>query len=324
MGSKPIVVSSVADLRQAISRQYFHRGPVTDSNSPESRSDYRRLDLGTPIGATPLVSIQIGFVPTMGALHAGHLFLVRKARAENDIVVVSIFVNPTQFAANEDFDRYPRTLEQDLSLLGTEADIVWVPTVRDVYPGGIQNTTVVSVPGVSQGLCARSRPDHFQGVAMVVLRLLNAVSPNRAYFGEKDFQQLRVIQKMVADLLLPVEVVGCPIVREGSGLAMSSRNAYLTPGSRKKAAAIYQAMQWGQMQYRAGATDAQALIQTMVDAFCLATDPEKKIDYWTIVDADTLSERTGIVEPTDRIMVAVFWDGVRLIDNLMVGNYTAK
>jgi pantoate--beta-alanine ligase len=260
----------------------------------------------------------------MGALHEGHLSLVRRAKAESDVVVVSIFVNPTQFGADEDFGRYPRDLDRDVALLGTAADVLWAPHVRDVYPDGIDNPTTVSVPGVSGGWCGRSRPGHFQGVAMVVLRLLNAVSPARAYFGEKDFQQLRVIQKMASDLLLPTEIIGCPIVRETSGLAMSSRNAYLSAESRQNAAAIYHAMQWGQAQYHAGVTDAQALIRMMVDSFGLAAGPDKKIDYWTIVDPETLTERTGTAEPTDRILVAVYWDGVRLIDNLVIGNYTAK
>ena len=203
----------------------------------------------------------VALVPTMGNLHRGHLSLVEKARAQAECVVVSIFVNPLQFGPGEDFDRYPRTLEADRALLQeVGADVVFVPSVREVYPGGFPPATTVSVSGaLTEILCAPFRPGHFTGVATVVNILLNLVAPDVAVFGEKDWQQLAVIRRMVADLGMPIRIVGAPTLREPDGLAMSSRNQYLTPDERRRAAILHEVLQWAGAQLAAGARDYAAL-----------------------------------------------------------------
>ncbi len=261
----------------------------------------------------------IGFVPTMGALHEGHLSLVKAARSENDIVVASIFVNPAQFAAGEDFDRYPRTVSDDLEKLSSSglADFVFLPEAQNIYPPGF--ATRVDVARLSERMCGAFRPGHFQGVAAIVLKLLNIVQPARAYFGQKDYQQSVIIKRLVKDLNLPVEVVVCPTMREPDGLAMSSRNAYLSPRQRKAAPALYRALQAAASAMAEGRRDAGGLRALMRQA--LRDEPLfSAVDYISIFDAETLEE----LENADRNVVllagAARIGATRLIDNLLVNN----
>ncbi|GBF04352.1 pantoate--beta-alanine ligase, panC [Deinococcus aerius] len=256
---------------------------------------------------------RVGLVPTMGYLHEGHAALIRRARAECDAVVVSVFVNPRQFGANEDLGRYPRDLERDLHVAGEAgADLLFHPDVETMYPPGYAST--VSVGGVSEPLEGTSRPGHFDGVATVVLKLFNLVQPHQAYFGEKDWQQLAVVRRMVRDLNVPVEIVGVPTVREASGLALSSRNAYLTPEQRGRAVILSRALRAVQEAAAAGGRDTASLRQAGLNV--LTQDPEVDLDYLTVVDGD-MHER-GRVEndPMTRVLVAARMFGVRLIDNL--------
>ena len=254
---------------------------------------------------------RIAFVPTMGALHAGHLSLLSAAREHGDSVVLSIFVNPTQFGPNEDLARYPRDLEGDLAKaesVGT--DIAFVPEAKDMYPPEAQ--TFIEVREVSQGLCGERRPGHFVGVATVVAKLFGIVRPHAALFGEKDFQQLAVIRRMVADLYLPVEIVGRPTLREQDGLAMSSRNAYLSPADRIRALAIWQGLSAAREQFLAGTRNATELVNT---ALAVMKDRVDRIDYVEIRDADSLRpvER---VERAAVMLAAAHVGATRLIDNL--------
>lgn len=256
----------------------------------------------------------IHFVPTMGYFHEGHLSLMRRAKADDGAVIVSIFVNPLQFGANEDFDRYPRDFERDRQMaesVGVEA--IFYPEVAEMYPPGYQ--TEVRVKELSKPLCGRSRPGHFEGVATVVLKLFNIVTPDRAYFGMKDYQQLRVIQQLVRDMNLPIEIVPCPIVRESDGLAMSSRNVYLTPAERAAATVLYRSLQWAQAQVQAGERDAHRL-RDGVHAH-IAAEPLARIDYVEVVDAETLQPVERIERPT-LVAVAAFFGKARLIDNCIV------
>jgi pantoate--beta-alanine ligase len=257
----------------------------------------------------------IGFVPTMGYLHEGHLSLVRRARAENDVVVVSIFVNPTQFGPNEDYERYPRDFERDRKLLEREnVDCVFHPSVEEMYPPDF--STFVEETKLSKPLCGRSRPGHFQGVCTVVTKLFNIVKPHRAYFGQKDAQQFRVLRRMVRDLNMDVEMIECPIVREPDGLAMSSRNVYLTPEERKQALALYQSLKIAENLFLNGERDAVKIKEAMINH--LSRFDRVKIDYVEIVDEETLEP----VEKIDRkVIVAVAaWVGkARLIDNTILG-----
>jgi pantoate--beta-alanine ligase len=257
---------------------------------------------------------RVGLVPTMGALHAGHASLIRAARQETGFVVVSIFVNPTQFGPAEDFARYPRTPEHDLAVCAAErADLVFAPPVEEVYPPGF--CTFVEVTGLQDVLCGRSRPGHFRGVATVVLKLLNLVQPDVAYFGQKDAQQVRIIRQMVRDLNVPVEVRVCPIVREPDGLALSSRNAYLTPEQRRHATALYRALTAARELVEAGERDAGTVRAAM--AGIIAATPGAVLDYADVVDAETL-------RPVPRIAgkvlaaLAVKFGATRLIDNLLL------
>ena len=263
----------------------------------------------------PRLAEPVSFVPTMGYLHEGHLALVRQARAENPSVVVSIFVNPTQFGPHEDFARYPRDPQRDLALLEKEGvDIVFMPSVAEMYPPKFNNW--VEVEKVAERLEGASRPGHFRGVATVVARLFDIVRPNRAYFGQKDAQQLVVIKKMVADLDMNLEIVAVPTVREPDGLAMSSRNTYLNPEERKAAVVLYQALNLAQKLWGQGEKDAQTIRRQMADL--IQKQPLAKIDYISIADAETLDE-LDTVKPPALVSLAVKIGRTRLIDNVVVG-----
>jgi len=257
----------------------------------------------------------VGFVPTMGYLHEGHLSLVRQARAENQSVVVSIFVNPTQFGPQEDFSRYPRDTERDLAMLEREGtDIVFMPPVAEMYPP--QFSSWVDVGKVTERLEGASRPGHFRGVTTVVAKLFNIVQPNRAYFGQKDAQQAIVIKKMVADLDMNLEVITLPTVREPDGLAMSSRNTYLNPEERQAALVLYQALTLAQQLYASGERDAEKLRQEMLTL--IKKQPLADIDYVSIADTETLDE-LDTVSPPALVSMAVRIGKTRLIDNVVLG-----
>ena len=257
----------------------------------------------------------IGFVPTMGALHAGHLSLVRAAKAQCGIVAVSIFVNPTQFGPNEDLAKYPRPFERDRELLAAEqVELLFAPSVEEMYPAGA--ATFVDVEGLSERLDGRSRPGHFRGVTTVVAKLFNIVTPDRAYFGQKDAAQVAVIRKMVRDLLFPVEIVVCPIVREPDGLALSSRNVYLRAIERKQALVLHRAVMDVESAFNRGTKDARKLWQVADQAFRAV--PGVVVDYIEIVDPHTLLPTTGqIISPT-LVAVAAKVGSTRLIDNTVL------
>ena len=255
-----------------------------------------------------------GFVPTMGALHAGHLSLVRAALAESQPVIASIFVNPTQFGPSEDFQKYPRTLEADSKKLeDAGVDYLFAPEASEIYPPGFR--TWVNVEGLSERLEGRVRQGHFRGVTTVVLKLLDIVQPQKAFFGRKDAQQARIIRQMARDLHLDTEIVVCPIVREADGLAMSSRNAYLNPDERRAATILFRALDGARVSIARGERDALRLTAAMRDA--VRTEPLAELDYAEIVDAETL-------EPVTRLrgaclaLLAVRIGSVRLIDNMLV------
>jgi len=253
----------------------------------------------------------IGFVPTMGYLHEGHLRLVEVAREHCSKVVVSIFVNPTQFGPKEDFNRYPRDPEGDIQKLRKkDVDLVFMPEAHDMYPQGFQ--TVVSVKELTKGLCGASRPGHFDGVATVVCKLFNIVKPHIAVFGQKDYQQLTVISRMVKDLNMDVEIVGVPTVREPDGLAMSSRNSYLSPEERESAKALYGAILLAQRMVREGERDVSRIIGEL-QGFILR-HKHTRIDYVKIVDPDHLKELKEI-KGDSLLAMAVFVGSTRLIDN---------
>jgi len=258
----------------------------------------------------------IGFVPTMGYLHEGHLSLVRRARSENDVVVVSIFVNPIQFGPNEDFDRYPRDEKRDLELLQDLTDFVFIPEVSEMYPEGF--STYVEVGKLSENLCGRFRPGHFRGVATVVLKLFNTVKPTRSYFGKKDYQQFRVIERMVRDLNLEVEVIPCEIVREANGLAMSSRNVYLTKEEFEDAAVIHYALNYGKKLIEEGERNPQKVIDE-IRKLIEEKKTLKKIDYIQIVNPYTLEDVSSIDGPVV-ILFAGYFGKARLIDNVEVND----
>ncbi|WP_420934118.1 pantoate--beta-alanine ligase [Alteromonas sp. A081] len=257
----------------------------------------------------------VGFVPTMGNLHDGHLQLVKRAKSHNDMVIVSIFVNPMQFGENEDLDAYPRTIEEDKAkLIANGVDAVFLPSVSDMYPCGLNAQTYVEVPGISDVLCGASRPGHFRGVATVVNKLFNMVQPDDAFFGEKDFQQLHVIRTMVRDLSMSVNVHGVATQREASGLAMSSRNGYLSNEEKETASFIYQEMT------RAKALIEQGDMQFSDIANSIVSNLEAKgfkNDYVSIVNANTL-QRPVAGDKHLVIVVALFMGTTRLIDNLQI------
>jgi len=257
---------------------------------------------------------QLGFVPTMGALHAGHISLVRAARQRCDAVAVSIFVNPTQFGPKEDFSKYPRTFERDRELLEAEGvAILFAPSTEEMYPPGA--TTFVTVEGLSDKLCGRSRPGHFRGVATVVAKLFNIVEPDLAFFGQKDSAQAVIIRRMVRDLAFDVEIVVCPIVREPDGLALSSRNAYLDPRQRKQATVLYRSLMRVQSLADRGESSSTRLIAAARDVF--QEEPEVRLDYFEIVDRDTLDPVADISQGA-LVAVAAFVGGTRLIDNIVL------
>ena len=256
-----------------------------------------------------------GFVPTMGALHEGHLSLVRRARAENDRVAVSIFVNPIQFDRAADLATYPRTPERDAQLLETEGvDLVWAPDEAIMYPPGYQS--YITVEEVARPLEGAHRPGHFRGVATVVAKLFNVVQPTRAYFGQKDAQQVAVIRQMVRDLAFNLEIVVCPIVREPDGLAMSSRNTHLSPAERRAATVLYRALSAAVADWEAGQRDADHLRETMAQV--LAAEPLARVDYVSAADPVTLAELSGQADHA-LLSMAVFVGETRLIDNMLVG-----
>ena len=256
---------------------------------------------------------RIALVPTLGYLHAGHASLIEEARRRSDRVVVSIFVNPTQFGPSEDLARYPRDLPRDLGTAGgAGADVAFVPDVASMYPPGHQ--TFVEVRELQKGLCGDARPGHFAGVATIVLKLLNIVRPHLAMFGDKDFQQLAVVKRMVADLAVPVEIVNLPTVREPDGLAMSSRNVYLSPGDRARAAALFRGLSAARTQRAAGVTEAGALLAVARAEILPSVD---RLEYLELRDASTLLPLTTADGPAV-MLVAAFVGATRLIDNLRI------
>ena len=258
---------------------------------------------------------RVAFVPTMGNLHDGHLKLVQVARQRADRVLVSVFVNPMQFGQNEDIEAYPRTLEQDSANLAEhETDVLFVPDVHEIYPQSTQWTTRVEVPGLSDILCGASRPGHFVGVTTVVAKLFNIVQPDLAVFGEKDFQQLRIIQQMVADLDMPIEVIGVPTVREDSGLAMSSRNNYLSAQEREQAAQIYKTLQKVEQMLLKENPDLKNIEENAVK---ILENAGLRPDYVSIRRKSDLRE--PVTTDHELVVLAAAWLGrARLIDNLSV------
>jgi pantoate--beta-alanine ligase len=256
----------------------------------------------------------LGLVPTMGALHEGHLSLVRAAKAACEAVAVSIFVNPTQFGPTEDLSKYPRRFEQDCRLLENEGvDILFAPPVEEIYPKGA--VTWVSVEGLSEKLDGRSRPGHFRGVTTIVAKLFHIIEPETAFFGQKDAAQIAVIRRMVRDLNFPVQIVAYPIVRESDGLAMSSRNAYLNPEERTRALILYRSLQQVQQEFRSGERNAGNLISTAKGV--ITREPRVVLEYFEIVDPDTLDA----VEHISRkalVAVAARVGSTRLIDNVVL------
>jgi pantoate--beta-alanine ligase len=256
----------------------------------------------------------IGFVPTMGALHEGHTALVQRAKQECSPVVASIFVNPKQFGPNEDFAKYPRKLEADSEKFSAAGvDALFLPDAAEIYPAGFR--TYVTVEGLSDRLEGRSRPGHFRGVATVVMKLLEIVQPHYAYFGRKDAQQVRIISQMVRDLNLDTEIVVCPIVREPDGLALSSRNAYLSADERRAATVLHRALTAARAQLASGVRDALQLQTTIRKV--IAAEPLARVDYAEIVDADAFEPIARIARPCYTVL-AVFLGKTRLIDNLYV------
>jgi pantoate--beta-alanine ligase len=254
----------------------------------------------------------IGLVPTMGALHEGHGALLDRARRECGCVAASIFVNPIQFNQREDYDRYPRTLETDVAFAEARGvDIVFAPGVEEMYPRPLR--AFVDVEGLTEHLCGAFRPGHFRGVATVVMKLLQIVQPDRVYFGEKDAQQLAVIRRMVRDLDVPVEIVGVPIVREPSGLALSSRNQHLSGEERTIAAALYRSLQLADSLVEAGARDAEDVKRQALEG--LACEPRIRVEYFEIVDPEEMQPVRTIAGPV-RIAAAVWVGSTRLIDNV--------
>lgn len=277
----------------------------------EARAQFKRTK---PAAGDAGARSCLGFVPTMGALHAGHLSLVRAAKMRCDVVAASIFVNPTQFGPSEDFAKYPRSFESDCAALDKAGvSIVLAPTVEEMYSQG--ETTWVTVEGLSERLDGCSRPLHFRGVTTVVAKLFHIIEPDAAFFGQKDAAQLAVIRRMVRDLNFPVEVVGCPIVREPDGLAMSSRNVYLSPEERVRALVLQRSLNSAEKQFRAGETNAAELSKTARDV--IAQEPQVRLDYFEVVDPETL-EPVARISRSTLVAVAAYVGPTRLIDNVVL------
>jgi len=255
--------------------------------------------------------LSIGYVPTMGALHEGHESLIKKAVAENDKVVISVFVNPTQFGPNEDYDSYPRDIDKDLAIcMSAGGDVVFNPEPKEMYFNN--KSTSVSVSNLTSVLCGAKRPGHFDGVCLVVSKLLNIVTPDKAYFGEKDAQQVAVLKRMVRDLNIDVEIVACPIIREEDGLAKSSRNTYLSDEERKAALILSRSLEIAQDLLNKGERNATKLKEIIKEE--ISKEPLAKIDYVELVDSDSL-ENVEIIKNNILIPIAVFIGKTRLIDN---------
>lgn len=256
----------------------------------------------------------VGLVPTMGALHAGHFSLVERARTRADLVVVSIFVNPLQFAPNEDFERYPRDLESDSDALRQRGvDIVFSPSATDLYPSSF--STQVQLPALSRRLCGTSRPGHFEGVATVLTKLFNIVRPDVAFFGQKDAQQLVIVRRLAADLNFPIEIVGCPIVRDTDGLALSSRNALLNPAERRAAPVLFRGLLRAAERFAAGERNASTLVGLVRQE--IEGEPLVRVDYVELVETETLEP----LERADRLALlalAAYVGPTRLIDNVVL------
>ncbi|KKB13020.1 pantoate--beta-alanine ligase [Devosia geojensis] len=275
-----------------------------------SVAELRAWRRGLPAGRS------LGFVPTMGALHRGHMSLVELSKSRCDLTIASIFVNPLQFGPNEDLARYPRPIETDLALLGAAGvDALFLPDVEDLYRPGA--STYVVEESVSGPLCGAVRPGHFRGVATVVLKLFNLVQPHVAFFGQKDAQQCAVIERMVRDLDVPVEIVRGPIVREADGLALSSRNVYLAPEERAAAPKIYASLKAAEAAYEAGERDAQALVAAGLAV--LAEEPLIRVQYWEVRDPASLDELERVGEGGALLAVAAHLGATRLIDNIVIG-----
>lgn len=275
---------------------------------------YTIKDVRERVNAWKREGLTVGFVPTMGYLHEGHKSLMEAARANNDRVVVSVFVNPMQFGPNEDLESYPRDFEKDSALCeSVGVDLIFHPEPEEMYADGF--CSYVDMNGLTTELCGKSRPIHFRGVQTVVLKLFNIVKPDRAYFGQKDAQQLAVIKRMAKDLNVDTEIVGCPIVREADGLAKSSRNTYLNPDERKAALILSRSLKLGRELIENGETDSKAVIKAITDS--INTEPLAKIDYVDVVDFDTIT-------PVDKIgksvlvAIAVYIGKTRLIDNFII------
>lgn len=257
--------------------------------------------------------LTVGLVPTMGYLHEGHQSLIKKAVEENDRVVVSVFVNPIQFAPNEDLETYPRDLEADKRLCdSTGADLIFHPTPDEMYPDGF--STHIQMDNLTKELCGKTRPTHFGGVCTVVGKLFNIVKPDKAYFGQKDAQQLAIIKRMVRDLNFDIEIVGCPIIREPDGLAKSSRNTYLNADERKAALILSKAIKLGEELVADGERNAQTIIKAMTDK--INTEPLARIDYVNVVDALSI-EPLDVVKGEVLVAIAVYIGKTRLIDNFI-------
>jgi len=263
----------------------------------------------------------IGLVPTMGALHEGHLSLVREARRMCDVVVVSVFVNPTQFGPGEDFEHYPRDLTKDTALLTDyNVDYIFAPTVEEIYPRGF--STYVNVEGLSEQLEGASRPGHFRGVATVVTILFNTVRPDFAFFGQKDAQQALVIRRLVRDLAFDTEIVILPIVREDSGLAISSRNLYLTPDEQKSATVLHKALKQAKQAFKDGERNASRITDLIRQT--VESEPRARLDYVTIADAETLEKLDRVDERPTLIALAAYVGKTRLIDNMILNKVKKK
>ena len=263
----------------------------------------------------------VGLVPTMGALHEGHLSLVREARRMCDVVVVSVFVNPTQFGPGEDFEHYPRDLTKDTALLTDyNVDYIFAPTVEEIYPKGF--STYVNVEGISEQLEGQSRPGHFRGVATVVTILLNTVRPDFAFFGQKDAQQALVIKRLVKDLAFDTEIVVLPIVREDSGLAISSRNLYLTPDEQNSATILHKALKQAKKAFKEGERNAGRL--TDIIRSTVETEPRARLDYVTIADAETLEKLDRVDDRPTLVALAAYVGKTRLIDNMILNKVKKK